>query len=58
MQCVKTEEELLLVNVSQTTLETLMLPAGLNVPQIQNVHPAKHVKTCIVLTPVQQPIVE
>ena len=58
MLFVKTEEELLLVNVSKTTLETPMLPAGLNVPQMQNAHPAKHVKTCIVLTPVQQPIVE
>ena len=58
MLSVKTEEELLPVDVSQTTLETPMLPAGLNVQQMQNVHPARHVKTCIVLTPVQLPIVE
>ena len=58
MLFVKTGEELLLVDVSQTTLETHMLPAGLNVQQMQNVHPTRHAKTCIVLTPVQLPIVE
>ena len=58
MLYVRTEEELLLVNVSQTTLETPMLPAGLNVQPMQNVHPTKHVKTCIVLTHVQLQIVE
>jgi D-serine deaminase-like pyridoxal phosphate-dependent protein len=39
-------------------LETPMLPAGLNVRPMQSVHLAKHVKTCIVLTLVQQQIVE
>ena len=58
MPYVKIKEEPLHVDVSQTILVTHMLPAGLNVQQMQNVHPARHVKTCIVLTPVQLPIVE
>ena len=58
MLSVRIEEEQLHVNVSQTTLETPMLPAGLNVQPMQNVHPTKHVKTCIVLTPAQQQIAE
>ena len=58
MQFVRTVVELLHVNVSQTTSETLMLPADLNVQPMQNAHPTKHVKTCIVLTHAQLPIVE
>ena len=54
----KIEEEQLHVSVYLITLGTHMLPADQNVQQMQNVHLAKHVKTCIVLTPVQQPTVE
>ena len=39
-----------LVSASQTTLETRMLPADLNVQPIANVRQRKHVKTCTVLT--------
>ena len=39
-----------LVSASQTTLETHMLPADLNVQPIANVRQRKHVKTCTVLT--------
>ena len=44
------EEGLDPVSASQTTLETHMLPADLNVQPIANVRRRKHVKTCTVLT--------
>ena len=44
------EEGLDPVSASQTTLETHMLPADLNVQPIANVRQRKHVKTCTVLT--------
>ena len=50
MPYVRTEEELLLVNVSQITLETHMLPADQSVLSTQIVHQAKHVNNFTALT--------